>query len=111
MIDSGFSSDEPALPGQVPERSFRANDAENGCGPVNRTIAAAILTIALGCHAAADARPTASFNVKADFQARGDGITDDSASITRAISEIVKSGGGTLFFPRAPTATLRRANF
>jgi Pectate lyase superfamily protein len=49
-----------------------------------------------------DARPIASFNVKADFQARGDGVTDDSASINRAISEVIRSGGGTLFFPRAP---------
>jgi hypothetical protein len=81
VTDSGFSSDEPALLGQAPERSFRANDSENGCGTSEQTIAAAILPIALSCHAAADVRSVASFNVKTDLQAKDDGITDDSASM------------------------------
>jgi hypothetical protein len=41
-------------------------------------------------------------NVKTDFRAKGDGKTDDSDAINRAIRNIISIGGGTLFFPRAP---------
>ena len=38
-------------------------------------------------------------NVKTDFGAKGDGLTDDLAAINAAISAVSADGGGTLYFP------------
>jgi len=43
-------------------------------------------------------QPEGSTSVR-DFGARGDGVTDDSGAIQRAVSKVAESGGGTVFLP------------
>lgn len=38
-------------------------------------------------------------NIKTDFAAKGDNITDDTAAIQDAVDSIAAQGGGTIFFP------------
>ena len=39
-------------------------------------------------------------NVKTDFGAKGDGTTDDTAAVARAIAAVAYAGGGVLYFPK-----------
>lgn len=80
------------LPADLPEGSY-ALSLDNGLGGEATRVAAGAIQVTR-----AAPRPTEVFDVKS-FGAAGDGKTDDTAALLRAIENAGRKGGGTIYLP------------
>lgn len=68
-----------------------------GAAPATPTLSGVTLTVTSPPSVAGI--PALTVNVRAQFSAKGDGVTDDSKAIQNAIDHVAAQGGGTVFLP------------